>query len=481
MGVAVDRGRLAAAKLLIDEGNADVNLHREFGRTFLQVAAASLENEKGPSSERKMVQMATLLLEHDADPFMNTLGEHHLPIEIAAVHGFIPIFKFLLETTGANINEKRFKGFTFLHLAKLGGKFNMVSLLLELKADPLIIDERDNIPLDAYDGKTISLETETVSMAKCEKILNAALPAGFPDKKRRLAMKSAASNAMLEKRAEERKQYCFFDVDTNIEADIAVHAANPQNSAIVIPGEDPMADALRAKEAQRQKSTAKCRTGAPPQSFTGCGFQSPNGTCTKEKCGKDGSIRCTKHTCKQPGCGKEKPSKEQFCDVHRASAVSAIPSAAAAAAAAVAAAAKKKLEADKAAAAAAATAKKQQEANKAIIDVPISSIVGFPMSEIGKRCTVALPPQQSGRTAVGTLKWVGMHPVRGTPRVGVVFDSPVGFNDGTLSVVNYNSVSEKEDHLGNHLHVCSRAWGPPAPQFRRVRIRPQQTRVHRVR
>ena len=68
-----------------------------------------------------------------------------------------------------------------------------------------------------------------------------------------------------------------------------------------------------------------------------------------------------------------------------------------------------------------------------IIDVPISIIAGFSMSEIGKRCTVALPPQQGGPT-VGTLKWVGLHPVKKEPRVGVMFDSPVGMNDGTLSV-----------------------------------------------
>lgn len=75
------------------------------------------------------------------------------------------------------------------------------------------------------------------------------------------------------------------------------------------------------------------------------------------------------------------------------------------------------------------TTPRSNPTGRVIIDVPLSIIRGFSMSEIGKRCTVALP---SG-PKVGTLKWVGLHPVKKEPRVGVIFDSPVGMNDGTLA------------------------------------------------
>lgn len=47
-----------------------------------------------------------------------------------------------------------------------------------------------------------------------------------------------------------------------------------------------------------------------------CDFRSRNGVCKAPPSGKDGSLRCARHTCTHAGCSNEKPSKDSCCPVH---------------------------------------------------------------------------------------------------------------------------------------------------------------------
>lgn len=67
------------------------------------------------------------------------------------------------------------------------------------------------------------------------------------------------------------------------------------------------------KVAQAASSKA---ASEPSSDSSRCGYRSVRGTCNGEPSGKDGSIRCAKHTCTKAGCSNEKPSKESLCATH---------------------------------------------------------------------------------------------------------------------------------------------------------------------
>lgn len=203
--VAIDRGRNIAAKLLLEDGKADANLRAgNTEQTPLMVVARSAENE---DHGMRMVETAALLLKHNADPHVKSHGR--LPLEAAAYRGRIPLFNFLLEITDANVNEKRHGGQTLLHRAKLGAAFPMVSLLLELNADPTIEDDEGDIPLDIWGGD-ILLVNATTSSKKCKEILNAAMPADFPNRQERQAKRQ-------ERQERQEREQLFMEVEVERE------------------------------------------------------------------------------------------------------------------------------------------------------------------------------------------------------------------------------------------------------------------------
>ncbi|KAM0921247.1 hypothetical protein ACQ4PT_007123 [Festuca glaucescens] len=114
------------AKLLLDNG-ADVNAVCQNG-TVLHIAV-----ENGISDA-----LVKLLLDKGVDP--NTINiSGFTPLHLAAMKGASDVAEFLL-AKGADINAACDKG-TSLHLAAENGDLKMIAWLLQLDADPDILDQ----------------------------------------------------------------------------------------------------------------------------------------------------------------------------------------------------------------------------------------------------------------------------------------------------------------------------------------------------
>ena len=136
-------------------------------------------------------------------------------------------------------------------------------------------------------------------VTECATILAAAMPVDYPSYENRWAAKKAAEASSEAENLQRGEEYFFLEPDAEPEQSPSLHVGPTATTP--------------------KKSGVNSSVAAPPSA--GCGYRSSNGTCTKPPSGKDGSIRCTKHTCTQLGCSHEKPSKDKLCPQHTAAAL----------------------------------------------------------------------------------------------------------------------------------------------------------------
>lgn len=122
---AVEKDDAALAQSALKTGHADVNRKLADGYTLLMLA-----------SGMGRVRMASLLLEHEADPNLANDGGS-TALKMAALQGHAAVVQLLL-AHGANADFKDAKGFTVLMYAAMNGHLAIVKLLLAGGADPAL-------------------------------------------------------------------------------------------------------------------------------------------------------------------------------------------------------------------------------------------------------------------------------------------------------------------------------------------------------
>ena len=134
--MAVGRGRVGVAALLLSLPNINLEARTLGGWTALLSAASGGH-----------VQVVKLLLDHGADPAAVDVRGITALMK-AAMNGRGEVAALLLSTSNINLEARCGQGMTALHRAVVGGRLNLVKMLLQHGADPTSVDNNGWTILD---------------------------------------------------------------------------------------------------------------------------------------------------------------------------------------------------------------------------------------------------------------------------------------------------------------------------------------------
>jgi uncharacterized protein len=132
---------LAEMKRLVEQEGVNVNVVGNKGWTALLVACF-----------RDRLDMFQMLLDMGADVNVTVNGGDS-PLMVASSYEHVEIMKLLLVKTDAKVNQQDGDGCTTLHYAIAEDKLQAAELLLDYGADGLILNNRDEMPLDTISSE----------------------------------------------------------------------------------------------------------------------------------------------------------------------------------------------------------------------------------------------------------------------------------------------------------------------------------------
>ncbi|XP_023225582.1 ankyrin repeat, SAM and basic leucine zipper domain-containing protein 1-like [Centruroides sculpturatus] len=146
------------------QNNADPNFHKDLFTPLMAVCASAVENEE------KLFQCAIQLLEKGAK--VNVKDKHKMsPLHFASRGNHYQIMQKLIEY-GTDINEVDYKGWTALMWASFSGYENIVKLLLDNKANTVLVADNGETASDLARSRNnqlvLQLLGEDISTIKTE-------------------------------------------------------------------------------------------------------------------------------------------------------------------------------------------------------------------------------------------------------------------------------------------------------------------------